>query len=108
MTEHLHDGMAGRPRTLFATHFHELTSLSESLARLVNLRVDVDETEHEVLFLRKIVEGRADRSYGIHVARMAGLPASVLSRAEAILETLEAGRTDTPAPGRLPSRGFSL
>jgi DNA mismatch repair protein MutS len=90
ITEHLHDGMAGKPRTLFATHFHELTRLAERLRRVANFRVEVKEWEDEVVFLHKIVEGKADRSYGIHVARMAGLPETVVSRAAVILAALEA------------------
>jgi DNA mismatch repair protein MutS len=90
ITEHLHDGMRGRPRTLFATHFHELTRLAERLPRVANFRVEVKEWEGRVVFLRKIVEGRADRSYGIHVAEMAGVPGPVIARAREILDRLEA------------------
>lgn len=90
ITEHLHDGMEGRPRTLFATHFHELTRLAERLRRVENYRVEVKEWDDRVVFLHKIVAGKADRSYGIHVARMAGLPEPVVARAAVILEALEA------------------
>ena len=99
MTEHLHDGMSGRPRTLFATHFHELTRLGERLPRVANLRVEVKEWEGEVIFLRDIVEGKADRSYGIHVAQMAGLPDAVVRRAKEILAELENGGDSTLASG---------
>ncbi len=102
MTEYLHDGMRGRPRTLFATHFHELTRLAARLRRVVNLRVEVKEWEDQVVFLHNIVEGKADRSYGIHVAQMAGLPEAVIQRAKAILEELEdGGATAEPHPARV-------
>ncbi len=98
MTEYLHHGMAERPRTLFATHFHELTRLGDSLRAVANFRVEVKEWEDRVIFLRKIVEGRADRSYGIHVAQMAGLPATVVERARVILAELEAGKRAESSP----------
>jgi len=91
VTEHLHERREGRPRTLFATHYHELTVLPERLSRVINLTVQVKEWNGKVIFLRQIVEGAADRSYGIHVAELAGLPPAVVQRARAILETLERG-----------------
>ncbi|TPW07047.1 MAG: DNA mismatch repair protein MutS, partial [bacterium] len=94
VTEYLHDGIAGRPRTLFATHYHELTHLARDLDRVVNLNVQVREWNDQVHFLHKIVPGAADRSYGIQVARLAGLPEAVLARAREVLEHLEAGRLD--------------
>jgi len=93
VTEYLHDAAGPRPRTLFATHYHELTQLSERLPRLANVHVAVKEWGDGVVFLHRIVEGAADRSYGIHVARLAGLPAQVLERAEVVLAELEAERT---------------
>jgi DNA mismatch repair protein MutS len=92
VTEHLHDRAGGRPRTLFATHYHELTVLPERLSRAVNLTVLVKEWNGKVVFLRRIVEGAADRSYGIHVAELAGLPGAVVDRAREILQALEDGR----------------
>jgi DNA mismatch repair protein MutS len=77
------------PRTLFATHFQELTQLAETLPRVHNCHVTVRECGEEILFLRKIIDGPADRSYGIHVARLAGLPAEVIARAQKILGELE-------------------
>lgn len=86
------------PRTLFATHYHELTALAGTApGRLHNVRcltIDVREHNNEIVFMHKIVAGVANRSYGIHVARMAGMPASVVSRAESVLAGLESG---TPA-----------
>lgn len=78
-----------KAKTLFATHYHELTSLSEKLPGMVNLSVSVKETGDTVVFLKKVLPGKADKSYGIHVARLAGLPDKVISRADAILEKLE-------------------
>jgi DNA mismatch repair protein MutS len=94
VTEYLHDDASGRPRTLFATHYHELTHLARDLERVVNLNVLVREWNDEVRFLHRIVAGAADRSYGIQVARLAGLPGPVLERAREVLEHLEAGRLD--------------
>ncbi|NNF07174.1 MAG: DNA mismatch repair protein MutS [Candidatus Eisenbacteria bacterium] len=91
VTEYLHERSEGRPLTLFATHYHELTSLSENFPRVFNLNVEVKEWNGKVIFLRKIVEGAADQSYGIYVAALAGLPQPVLQRAREILADLETG-----------------
>ncbi|MGH7681717.1 MAG: DNA mismatch repair protein MutS [Candidatus Eiseniibacteriota bacterium] len=90
VTEALHEGQRRKPRTLFATHYHELTELEESLPRVRNRTVRVAEQRGEIVFLHQIVPGRADRSYGIHVAQLAGVPADVLGRAREILARLEA------------------
>jgi DNA mismatch repair protein MutS len=92
--EHLHE--VNRSRALFATHYHELTALAHRLARLDNVTVRVKEWKGEVIFLHEIAPGAADRSYGIQVARLAGLPASVVARAREVLKQLEA--TDRTAP----------
>ncbi len=92
--EHLHD--VNRCRTLFATHFHELTALSERLPRLSNATLKVAEWDGEVVFLHEVVPGAADRSYGLQVARLAGLPSSVIERAKTILAELE--RSDRERP----------
>ncbi len=78
-----------RPKTLFATHYHELTDLADATQGVVNYHVSAREWKDEIVFLRKIVPGRSDRSYGIQVARLAGLPASVITRAREILTALE-------------------
>jgi DNA mismatch repair protein MutS len=88
--EHLHPKDTGGPRTLFATHYHELTQLAKTLARLENYSVAVKEWNDEIIFVRQVIKGAADRSYGIQVARLAGLPTSVIDRAKTILERLEA------------------
>jgi DNA mismatch repair protein MutS len=87
--EHLHDG--NRCRALFATHYHELTALGGRLKGLRNATVAVREWEGDVIFLHEVREGAADRSYGVQVARLAGLPAAVVERARLILDRLEAG-----------------
>jgi DNA mismatch repair protein MutS len=87
--EHLHQ--ENRCRTLFATHFHELTSLAARLDQLVCRTMRVKEWQGDVVFMHEVVPGTADRSYGIHVARLAGLPAAVLGRAEEVLGLLEEG-----------------
>jgi DNA mismatch repair protein MutS len=97
ITEYLHDVIGCR--TLFATHYHELAQLAHSLTRLRNYNVLVRETDREVIFLRRIAPGHADKSYGIHVARLAGLPEVVLQRATEVLRTLES-RHELPAPQR--------
>ncbi len=87
--EYLHGDADKGPRTLFATHYHEVTQLEKSLPRLRNFSVSVKEWNDDIIFVRQVIPGAADRSYGIQVARLAGLPASVISRAKVILEELE-------------------
>jgi DNA mismatch repair protein MutS len=93
--EHLH--VKNRCRTLFATHFHELTALSETLANLHNVTMRVKEWEGDVVFLHEVAKGAADRSYGVQVAKLAGLPESVVARARDVLDQLEAQGRDTKA-----------
>ena len=90
--EHLHD--VNRCRALFATHYHELTALAAKLPGLRNATVAVREWQGEVVFLHEVVEGTADRSYGVQVARLAGLPAAVVERARVVLEALEKGERE--------------
>ncbi len=92
ITEHLHEQIGCR--TLFATHYHELTQLEESLPRVCNLNVAVKEWNDEVVFLHRIIRGGADKSYGIHVARLAGIPSAVNERAKDVLAQLEADHRD--------------
>ncbi|WP_262269404.1 DNA mismatch repair protein MutS, partial [Microvirga yunnanensis] len=94
--EHLHE--ANRCRALFATHFHELTALAERMPRISNATLKVTEWNGEVVFLHEVVPGAADRSYGLQVARLAGLPAPVVERAKTILSELE--KSDREAPKR--------
>lgn len=89
VAEYLHGNGDAGPRTLFATHYHELTRIADTLPRLKNFCVAVKEWNDEIIFVRQVIPGAADRSYGIHVARLAGLPDSVVSRANEILSDLE-------------------
>lgn len=93
VAEHLHDTPGLCPRTLFATHFHELAELSETRPRMTNMHFEVREWNEEVIFLRKLVAGEASRSFGIQVAKLAGLPASVLERAKERLNELDQNRS---------------
>jgi DNA mismatch repair protein MutS len=112
VTEHLHAADGPRPRTVFATHYHELTRLAGTLPRLANAHVTVEERDGRVVFLHGLADGPADRSYGIHVAELAGLPPRVLARAREVLAELESERTvehldraRRPAPPQLPLFG---
>jgi DNA mismatch repair protein MutS len=93
--EHLHE--VNHCRALFATHFHELTALADRLPRLANATLRVTEWNGEVVFLHEVVPGAADRSYGLQVARLAGLPPAVIERARAILSELERSERERPA-----------
>jgi DNA mismatch repair protein MutS len=99
VVEHIHNHPRLRCKTLFATHYHELTQLAGFLPRIRNYNVAVAEEKGRVIFLRRIVSGGADRSYGIHVAQLAGLPRPVIHRAQEILEELE---RESRAPGAVP------
>ena len=94
ITEHIHDAIGCR--TLFATHYHELVELEKTKPRLRNANVAVRESEGEIVFLHRIVPGGADQSYGIHVARLAGVPAPVLERAREILASSRSSTAPTP------------
>jgi DNA mismatch repair protein MutS len=99
VVEHLHEWVGCR--TLFATHYHELTDLEKSLSGVQNLNVAVREWQEEVIFLHKIVAGAADKSYGIHVARLAGVPRKVISRAKEILAQLEEEHLDAEGKAKI-------
>ncbi len=94
VAEYLHDWKGHGVKTLFATHYHELTDLSITKARVKNYNIVVKEWNEEIIFLRRLVEGSTNRSYGIQVARLAGIPAEVLDRAKEILKNIEAGELD--------------
>lgn len=96
MVEYIHNHPTARAKTMFATHYHELNELEELLPRVKNYNVSVKEVNRTILFLRKLVRGGTEHSFGIHVAKMAGMPARVIERAEAILSSLEraAGAAD--------------
>jgi len=99
VAEYLNNNKNIRAKTLFATHYHELTELSVLYPRIKNYNIAVEELDREIIFLRKIISGGSDNSYGIHVAQMAGLPVDVIERAREILANLEANEL---TPNRLP------
>jgi DNA mismatch repair protein MutS len=107
VAEYLHDQSLLRPKTLFATHYHELTELALTKERVKNYNVAVKEWNGEVIFLRKIVEGGTGRSYGIQVARLAGLPQKVIDRAKEILSNLESGELDAMGMPKIASSRMS-
>ena len=117
VAEYIHDTPTCRSRTLFATHYHELTELAVTRERIKNFTVAVREWNDQVIFLRTIIPGGASHSYGIQVARLAGMPADVIERAKEILRNLESGEFEEGAPrlakssrkpAREPSPQFSL
>ncbi len=89
ITEYLHENPEIRAKTLFATHYHELNEMSEIFPRIKNYKVEVREYDDKVIFLHKVSSGRADHSYGIQVAQMAGLPLFITNRAKEVLQNLE-------------------
>lgn len=93
IAEFLHQS-ALKPKTLFATHYHELNEMSKSMERIKNFNVSIKETKDTILFLRKLVPGGSEHSFGIHVAKMAGMPKRVVDRANNVLKVLEATKTD--------------
>jgi DNA mismatch repair protein MutS len=99
IVEHLHEH--GRAKVLFATHYHELTELAELLPRVINRTMAVREWDEKIVFLRRVISGSADKSYGIHVARLAGLPNEVVVRAAEVLANLEAHEYDLTGKPRL-------
>ncbi len=103
VVEYIHNHPGLRAKTLFATHYHELTDLAERLPHVVNFNVAVAEQGDTVVFLHKIVPGAADRSYGVHVAQLAGLPKPVIVRAQEILADLEASGAAGPRRSVLPA-----
>jgi DNA mismatch repair protein MutS len=102
ITEHLHDEV--RCRTMFATHYHELTDLTQTLKHTSNWHVAVQENNDDVIFLHRVIEGAAGRSYGIHVAKLAGVPRSVTERAATILEALENQHVNDEGKSNVPQR----
>ena len=114
VAEYLASNSRARPKTIFATHYHELTDLADALPSVANFHVVVREWKDDIVFLRKVVAGRSDRSYGIQVARLAGLPSSVVSRAREILNGLEhdelsrGGRPSLSAAGVAGRRQLGL
>ena len=105
IVEYIHDHPTFKAKTMFATHYHELNEMSKSFDRIKNYNVSVREVDKKVLFLRKLVPGGSEHSFGIHVARMAGMPKSVVRRAEVILGDLEKSRRNTEPSVNTPASG---
>ncbi|MBD5368425.1 MAG: DNA mismatch repair protein MutS [Bacteroides sp.] len=95
IVEHIHESGDMRPKTLFATHYHELNEMEGKLARVVNYNVSVKEIDGKVVFLRKLARGGSEHSFGIHVARLAGMPRSIVERADTVLHHLEKANAST-------------
>ncbi len=94
IVEHIHDHQT-KPKTLFATHYHELNEMERTFKRIVNYNVTVREVQGKVVFLRKLVKGGSEHSFGIHVAKLAGMPPSIVNRANEVLKQLEQANRDT-------------
>ena len=102
IVEHIHDYGDLHPKTLFATHYHELNEMASTHDRIINMNVSVAEVDGKVVFLRKLAPGGSEHSFGIHVAKLAGMPRSIITRADQVLHQLEEAsgsgtRTDTRA-----------
>ena len=102
ISEFLHDNIS-KPKTLFATHYHELNEMTSSFKRIKNFNVSVKEEKNDVLFLRKLVPGGSEHSFGIHVAKMAGMPNQVLKKAHMILKKLEKSHSNEELTGKVKS-----
>lgn len=100
ITEYLHNNKKARPKVMFATHYHELIEMEEQYERIKNYHVSVKEIDGRVIFLRKLVPGGSEHSFGIHVARLAGMPPQVVNRADAMLQVLEAKNERTTEVGK--------
>lgn len=95
IVEHIHEYGGIHPKTLFATHYHELNEMEKSFQRVVNFNVSVKEIEGKVVFLRKLARGGSEHSFGIHVAKLAGMPQSIVRRADEVLKHLETSNRET-------------
>jgi len=107
IVEYLHERPEVAARTLFATHYHELNAMADRLERVHNYRIQVSEHEGEIVFLRKLIPGGADHSYGIEVAKMAGLPDAVIARAREVLQNLESQHLEVGGDGEMADNAAS-
>lgn len=112
IVEHIHENERGKAKTLFATHYHELNEMEKEFKRIVNYNVSVKEVDNKVVFLRKLIRGGSEHSFGIHVAKMAGMPRNIVSRADDILKELEKGSENRdiskPIPSAFKAGGMQL
>jgi DNA mismatch repair protein MutS len=106
IVEYIHEHASARAKTLFATHYHELNEMERSFRRIKNYNVSVKETDNKVVFLRKLVRGGSEHSFGIHVARMAGMPKSIVKRSNEILKQLESENRQEGVVGK-PVKGIA-
>ena len=95
ITEYLHNNKRARPKVMFATHYHELIEMADQYDRIKNYHVSVKEIDGRIIFLRKLTPGGSEHSFGIHVAKIAGMPPSVVNRANSMLQVLEAKNEHT-------------
>ena len=100
IVEYIHERANGRAKTLFATHYHELNEMERSYPRIKNYNVSVKELDKKVIFMRKLVRGGSEHSFGIHVAKLAGMPKSVVARANEILAQLETDNRQSVVAGK--------
>ena len=107
IVEYLHENSRGRARTLFATHYHELNEMEKSFKRIKNYNVSVKEVDNKVIFVRKLEKGGSEHSFGIHVAEIAGMPRSIVKRANVILKQLEADNAQVGPTSSQSGRGLS-
>ncbi len=107
IVEHIHENGHFRPKTLFATHYHELNEMEKTFNRIVNYNVSVKEIKGKVVFMRKLERGGSAHSFGIHVAKLAGMPPSIVKRADQVLARLEEGSKTEPgaADGKIKGKG---
>ncbi|MBQ3555694.1 MAG: DNA mismatch repair protein MutS, partial [Bacteroidales bacterium] len=112
IVEHIHENDKAKAKTLFATHYHELNEMEKEFSRIVNYNVSVKEVDNKVVFLRKLIRGGSEHSFGIHVAKMAGMPRNIVSRADEILKELEKGSENRnitkPIPTAAKQGGMQL
>ena len=101
IVEYIHENPRGKARTLFATHYHELNEMESTYPRIRNFNVSVKEVDGKVIFIRKLVEGGSEHSFGIHVAKLAGMPLQIVKRAERVLAQLEATRNKDGVDGKI-------
>ena len=112
--EYIHENPRCHPKTLFATHYHELNEMEKTFKRVANYNVSVKESNGKVIFVRKLVRGGSEHSFGIHVAKLAGLPSSIVERANEVLKKLESAAAGDIATHNLaekvaaPSSGMQL
>lgn len=106
IVEYIHEQPQAAARTLFATHYHELNEMERSFKRIRNFNVSVKESGKKVIFLRKLTPGGSEHSFGIHVAKMAGMPKSIVKRSNEILKQMEASNGQNGASAK-PVRGFA-